>query len=578
MEFKSHSFYVTAISKFAKRPYHQYFKNKEITSWNLYDFLLYRFKQRDFNIDSRMESGYYLSFLEYFKNEHSEESEFLIKEYKNCVTTTKIKIWWDVISGNDVEELQLAIDTALNLKDNYCQTECVKNEKVPLSNRLDLYEIFIDRINSIDDDDINPIKSSIICVYNFDFRLKKKLSKEDLDRLSEKLPFAVNHLNDSYVKKYIDDILAWYTDLNTAPLRINSKKPEISPNCSYEEKIQCKIYQTILNHMEQSIWLNSYKVDRISEQQYTADTIYSFIFKSLTHINDKLYTFFGEITSIGSSQRKRIYKLLGLNKKKSVIGRRCDLLLCDQYDYVHLVGEVSGPPLKKLPNKERFDLGRNNRNAKDEKSLCELAIVAEFGPILDESDLNILLNELYVFMIQVKQTSVLDHMMHKVYRSRLLNKAEIPLEKKNIDKVDFLQFLFTIYELIIFVAENFNKLEKLMNELSRKKQEWIAKNVNVDFDTLKISEAAKKLVLSQAITTSTPSSSPSDNSTGSPKESIVNLLDFFITPLRAKETLREMNSLFSKEQVFAIDNTILLTPERMPMSTYDDDLISDIQI
>ncbi|CAG8665597.1 41410_t:CDS:2 [Gigaspora margarita] len=30
----------------------------------------------------------------------------------------------------------------------------------------------------------------------------------------------------------------------------------------------------------------------------------------------------------------------------------------------------------------------------DIKSLCELAIVAEFGPILDESDLNILLNEL----------------------------------------------------------------------------------------------------------------------------------------------------------------------------------------
>lgn len=76
--------------------------------------------------------------------------------------------------------------------------------------------------------------------------------------------------------------------------------------------------------------------------------------------------------------------------------------MCDHYDYVHLVGEVSGPPSKKLPNKERFDLGRNNRNAKDEKSLCELAIVAEFGPILEESDLNILLNELYVFMIQVK--------------------------------------------------------------------------------------------------------------------------------------------------------------------------------
>ncbi|CAG8833271.1 32640_t:CDS:1, partial [Gigaspora margarita] len=106
---------------------------------------------------------------------------------------------------------------------------------------------------------------------------------------------------------------------------------------------------------------------------------------------------------------------------------------------------------------------------------------------------------------------------------------------------------------------------------------WIAKNVNVDFDTLKISEAAKKPVLLQTITILTPLSSPSSNdSTDSPKESIVNLLDFFITPSRAKETLREINSLTLNEQVFAIDNSILLTPERIPISTYDDDLISDI--
>ncbi|CAG8489231.1 3681_t:CDS:2 [Dentiscutata erythropus] len=143
MKFKSHSFYITAISKFAKRSYHQYFKDKEITSWNLYDFLLYRFKQQDFNVDSRLESGYYLSFLEYFKNVHNEESEFLIKKYKVNKNLCR----------KDVKELQLAIDTALNLKD-YCQTECTKDEKVLLSNRMDLYELFVDRINSINDDDV----------------------------------------------------------------------------------------------------------------------------------------------------------------------------------------------------------------------------------------------------------------------------------------------------------------------------------------------------------------------------------------------------------------------------------------
>lgn len=82
MEFKSHSFYLKAISKFAKRTYLQFFKDKEITSWSLYNFLLYRIKQQDFKIDRRLENGYYLSFLEYFKNEHREEGEFLIKQYK----------------------------------------------------------------------------------------------------------------------------------------------------------------------------------------------------------------------------------------------------------------------------------------------------------------------------------------------------------------------------------------------------------------------------------------------------------------------------------------------------------------
>ncbi|CAG8681922.1 14805_t:CDS:2 [Cetraspora pellucida] len=274
--------------------------------------------------------------------------------------------------------------------------------------------------------------------------------------------------------------------------------------------------------------MNSYKADRISEQQYTANTIYSFIFKLLIR----------EITLDKSLKRKQIYKLLGLNKRKSIIGYCCDLLLCDHYDYVHLVGKISGPPSKTLSNKERFNFGSN---AKDERSLCELTIMAEFGPILNESDLNTLLNKIFVFMIQVK-----NHKMNKVYYSRLLNRAEIPLKGKNIDK---------------------------------KKAKWIAKNVNVDFNTLEISEAPKKLVLSQTITKSTlSSSSSSDNFTGFPKESIINLLDFFLTPVRPKETLREMNSLFPNEQVFVINNAILLTPKHMPISTNNDDLILDIQI
>lgn len=106
----------------------------------------------------------------------------------------------------------------------------------------------------------SPIKSSIICVYNLNSQLRKKISEEDLDYLSKKLTLPINDTNLSYVKDYIDDILVWYTNFNTAPLRKNLKKPEISLNCSHDEKIQCEIYQAILNHMWVKIDIYLYSI------------------------------------------------------------------------------------------------------------------------------------------------------------------------------------------------------------------------------------------------------------------------------------------------------------------------------
>ncbi|CAG8727175.1 1539_t:CDS:2 [Cetraspora pellucida] len=409
-------------------------------------------------MDLLLENGYYASFLGYFKNEHGDERDFLLKQYK------------EVISGNDVKELQLVFETVLTLKNNYLQSKDTTNDKILLASWQYLYKLFIDHINSVEyNNDIkyfDPIKSSVICVDILDPQLKKKLSKNDLDNLLEKLSIPINDSNALHIKSYVDDIPNWYTGLNTALLCNNSKKSKISSNCSHEEKIQCEIYQTILNHI-------------------------------------------GEITSTRSTQRKCLYKLFGLNKKKSTIGCHCDLILCDQYDYVHLVGEVSEPPSKKLSNKERFDL---------EKTI---------------------------------ETSVLDHMMQQIYCSRLLNWAKIFLNKKIMDKVDFLQFLFTVYELIVAIAKNANKMDKLMNKLSRKKQEWKANNINTDFDFLTISDAEKKLVLLQAITLSTPSSSLlSDDAPNSLKASI---------------------------HVFAID-IILHTSEHLTIYADNDDLIPNIKI
>ncbi|CAG8834058.1 29150_t:CDS:1, partial [Racocetra persica] len=53
----------------------------------------------------------------------------------------------------------------------------------------------------------------------------------------------------------------------------------------------------------------------------------------------------------------------------------------------------------------------------------------------------------------------------------------------------------------------------------------------------------------------------------------------FLTPARAKETLKKMNTLLLLEiVVFITDSNIFLTPDRLRISTDDNDLISDIQI
>ncbi|CAG8809875.1 3620_t:CDS:1, partial [Racocetra persica] len=43
-------------------------------------------------------------------------------------TSLIIKVWWEIISGNDkeVENLQLAFSTALNLKKNFLKPETSK--------------------------------------------------------------------------------------------------------------------------------------------------------------------------------------------------------------------------------------------------------------------------------------------------------------------------------------------------------------------------------------------------------------------------------------------------------------------
>ncbi|CAG8503978.1 2727_t:CDS:2, partial [Gigaspora margarita] len=126
----------------------------------------------------KLNSDWYASFLGYFKNEHGDEGDFLLKQYKKNMTSARVKILWEVISGNNVKELQLVFENVLTLNDNYLQSKGTM----------------------------------------------EKLSKKDLDNLSEKFFIPINDSNALHIKNYIDDILTWYTGLNTAPLCNNSKQ------------------------------------------------------------------------------------------------------------------------------------------------------------------------------------------------------------------------------------------------------------------------------------------------------------------------------------------------------------------
>ncbi len=87
------------------------------------------------------------------------------------------------------------------------------------------------------------------------------------------------------------------------------------------------------------------------------------------------------------------------NNNNNKIGHYYNLLIYNKYDYVYLIRKVSRSSLKKLSNKKKFNLSRNICNTKDKKSLYELAIIIKFKLILKESDVNILLNKLFVFII-----------------------------------------------------------------------------------------------------------------------------------------------------------------------------------
>ncbi|RIB15717.1 hypothetical protein C2G38_2191781 [Gigaspora rosea] len=174
----------------------------------------FRIKQWDFKIDSQLESGYYLSFLEYFKNVHREESEFLIKQYKNCVSSTKIKIWWDVISGNELKILSIKklmnFKTKEKIPEHYeikptvpdsLDTEKWNNYRKELSN-------FLEYMN------LTPIYSELVLIDNILNEFPSESDQKIIDEYKKTVKNK-NRPNTKHSRKYNNTDLKKKSDTST---------------------------------------------------------------------------------------------------------------------------------------------------------------------------------------------------------------------------------------------------------------------------------------------------------------------------------------------------------------------------
>jgi hypothetical protein len=92
--FEKDEVYRKIIVKYTNKRQLKYFEYNEITSWDLYNFLLYRFNQENFAntlLGLQTEHSIYINFLEQFRNDFKEEGDYLIKQFK--VKTTLLYIY-----------------------------------------------------------------------------------------------------------------------------------------------------------------------------------------------------------------------------------------------------------------------------------------------------------------------------------------------------------------------------------------------------------------------------------------------------------------------------------------------------
>ncbi|CAB4373307.1 unnamed protein product [Rhizophagus irregularis] len=414
-----------------EKPENEFFAKTDTEKWTFLGFLNYRYitQPNFFTRNERYESGYYNSFIDFYKYINSEISEKLKINYKNDKESPFVKGWWHGIGINNYESL-LEFSQGFNFGSN----QVILKDKASENLYLNQYEKQSIMSNSIQSCIIDCTPSS----RNEDEW--NEICDANLSSYQEN-DFIIYSSISSHIKKLFKWIEDKQSNILTLPL------PLFEEN---ELNIEANIYNFILQSMEKNFWChNEEYLKEISEIQFTSNILYDIFNHIFYFLNKNLKVQLGDKMNLGSQNRKHLSNQLFNNKNNSDYGRKSDFFVKDNQNNVFLLAEVTGPPYKRKPKKELFDYGRNHRNGKDELEYHNLSIIYKYGPSLTEEHIEKLMKVINIFLLQIHTNvlsiNILDQPGSNLYRSKIfIDKIKIPLQRNKEEVLTFIRIIINI--------------------------------------------------------------------------------------------------------------------------------------
>ncbi|CAB5325737.1 unnamed protein product [Rhizophagus irregularis] len=461
------------------------------------------------------ESGYYNSFIDFYKYINSEISEKLKINYKNDKESPFVKGWWHGIGINNYESL-LEFSQGFNFESNQVILKDKASENLYLNqyekiewilkSNKNVFLIFKEILKDVETKYYDSIQSCIIdCTPSSRKKYYKLFTEDEWNEICDanllsyqEDDFIIYSSISSHIKKLFKWIKDKQSNILTLPL------PLFEEN---ELNIEANIYNFILQSMEKNFWChNEEYLKEISEIQFTSNILYDIFNHIFYFLNKNLKVQLGDKMNLGFQNRKHLSNQLFNNKNNSDYGRKSDFFVNDNQNNVFLLAEVTGPPYKRKPKKELFDYSRNHRNGKDELEYRNLSIIYKYGPSLTEEHIEKLMKVINIFLLQIHTNvlsiNILDQPGSNLYRSKIfIDKIKIPLQRNKEEVLTFIKIIINIYKKIIDYYNVFNDILNSLNQDKNSSQpdEYLTKPLSIH---------ANQLLYSSAITCPTPRSSP----------------------------------------------------------------------